>query len=174
MQWRTQVATAWSKVQEIFKATDEERDTWENIMKDDFPTEIRPRGNGMPFSCFHVYVYILLCMCMGICGFVGTCVFVCMWSLEFDAKNHTQLLFYLIEWGRVSQTNPEFVSLASLLWGSPVFTFGDWNYRLVTMHLAFIWVLDIGIAVYFHSKPFTTNPPPQSCLIIFVGKEHYN
>jgi hypothetical protein len=37
-----------------------------------------------------------------------------MWRLIVDAENNPQLLFYLVQCGRIDQSNPEFSDMASL------------------------------------------------------------
>lgn len=69
-----------------------------------------------PFSCVFV-----VCMYMQVCMHVGTCE--CMYECvhmyvhvrpEADVRNHSPLLFRLVKWGKVSQSNPELTDEASV------------------------------------------------------------
>lgn len=105
----------------------------------------------------------LSCICMWVYVHADTYVYkhTCMWYMRQRAYLYALALtclqmpkvdvriinlFYLICWGRVSQSTAELADItslaSSLLWGSPAFTFWGWNNRW-----AFAWVLGIHILV---------------------------
>lgn len=59
---------------------------------------------------WYVHVYIHVCMYMG--TYVCRCP--CTWRFKVDVGNHPPYLLHLIQWAGVSQSNTEFVKMASL------------------------------------------------------------
>lgn len=77
------------------------------------------------YVCICVYLYAGACCC-----YIHVCVRAYMWKPQADIQNHPWLLLHLVQWGRVSQSNPKLVHMAGLTsrlyYVFPVSSLGAW------------------------------------------------
>lgn len=117
----------------------------------------------MPF-----FLFSCVCRSLFACMWAHSCLYVCgnlKLMLRIILNYYSTLL---VRKGYSSTSRVHFLSQFAL--GIPRFSL--WGMELLASHhalLVFIWVLEIGTAVYFHSKPLTTKPSPQLCSVIGGG-----
>lgn len=80
-----------------------------------------------------------------------------VWRPAFSSGNHPLLLFYLICWGKISQSNPELAGETSLASQLPVEIPPQAFEAAITGRPTFLWILVIptNVSSCLHGKHFT-------------------